>query len=102
MTDALTFTYPQPPIVERFDRFHQAHPEVYDELVRLARQAKTAGQKRLGIAMLYEVVRWNRTIAGLPEDGEPFKLNNDFRALYARLIMQCNRDLADVFETRSS
>ncbi len=96
------FTYPAEPTSERFDRFHKAHPEVYVELTRLARQGVAAGRTRLGIGMLYEVVRWNRTISGLPdahEDG--LKLNNNYKPHYARLIQSCNDDLCDVFETRT-
>ncbi len=94
--------YPAMPTTERFQRFHTAHPEVYDELVRLARAGVAAGRTTLGIGMLFEVVRWNRTIAGLPDrDEQGFKLNNNFRSRYARLIMACCPDLVDVFNTRT-
>jgi hypothetical protein len=47
-------------IEQRFWTFHTAHPEVYRELVVLARRARAAGRERLGMKMLFEVVRWNR------------------------------------------
>lgn len=83
---------------ERFEAFHAAHPEVYRELVVLARRARAAGRARIGIGMLWEVLRWERTLAGV-EDGM-WKLNNSFRSRYARLIGQREPDLVDVFETR--
>lgn len=88
----------RPSIEERFWRFHVAHPEVYRELAELARQAVDAGRERIGIAMLFEVVRWSRTIA---DDGaEDFRLNNDYRAHYARLLMERELGCAGLFETR--
>lgn len=80
-----------------FAAHHAAHPEVYAALVRLARQARARGHDRIGIGMLWEVLRWETTI------GDPageYRLNNDLRSRYARLIMDQEADLAGVFETR--
>lgn len=81
-----------------FARFHTNHPEVYRGLVALAREAKQAGQTRVGIGMLFEVLRWQRVVAG--DDHETFLLNNNYRSRYARLIMANERDLDDIFATR--
>lgn len=81
----------------QFWTFHNTHPEVYDALVRLARQGIAAGRKRLGIGQLYEVLRWNMALA-TGDDG--FRLNNNHRSRYALLIMDREPDLAGVFETR--
>ena len=97
----LTFDYPADPIQERFELFHERHPEVYKQLVELARRAVQSGRTKVGIGMLFEVLRWERLIAGLPDEREHgLKLNNSYRSRYARLIMACNVDLADIFETR--
>lgn len=85
-------------IQERFAAFHAAHPEVYAELVELARTARRAGRSRIGIGMLWEVLRWERTLRGVEEGG--FKLNDHFRSRYARLLMEREPDLAGIFETR--
>jgi len=85
-------------MTERFALFHQANPWVYNALVRLARQATSAGRTRLGVAALYEVLRWEHA---QQTRGDSFRLNNDFRALYARLIAESEPDLADVFCTRA-
>ena len=82
-----------------FWNFHTNHPEVYAGLVRLAYQAVGAGRERLGIKMLFEVLRWEWVIQGLPDDAEEFKLNNNYTSRYARLIME-EPGLEDVFETR--
>lgn len=85
-------------IDERFEEFHRENPHVYRELVYLARYWKSRGFKKLGIGMLFEVLRWRRAF----QTGESeYKLPNDFRSRYARLIMQQEPDLEGIFETRS-
>lgn len=87
------------PLHIRFALFHAANPHVYDHLVRLARQGKRSGAARLGIGQLFEVLRWRYMLA---TRGDEFKLNNDYRAPYARLIMEREPDLDGVFELRRS
>ncbi len=94
-------TDPALTIQEQFARFHAAHPEVYDGLLGLTRQAASVGRTRIGIGMLFEVLRWEWTIAGLPDDAEEWKLNNNYRSRYARLIMRRNPDLDGMFNTRT-
>lgn len=84
-------------IEEAFLRFHAANPHVYRELVALARRAKRRGARKLGVGMMFEVLRWRHT---LRTGGDEFKLNNNYRSYYARLIMLRERDLAGIFETR--
>lgn len=84
-------------IEARFRRFHEANPEVYSELVRLARRVKGSGHPSYSVSGLYEVIRFDRF---LRTDGKPFKLSNDFRSRYARLIMEQEADLAGFFQTR--
>ena len=86
-------------IGERFDHFHRDNPHVYAELVKMARRARGRGHQRIGIKMLWEVVRWNLSIETNASD--EWKLNNDFTSHYARLLMKQERDLADVFEIRT-
>lgn len=87
---------------ERFADFHSHNPHVYDALVALAREARRInGRAKVGIGMLFEVLRWQtfiRTQGESERDG--YKLNNVFRSRYARLIMERERDLAGIFDTR--
>jgi hypothetical protein len=87
----------KPTIQERFDAWMAANPEVYDEIVRLARQAKEAGRTRCGMKELWEVARWHLR---LRTRGDDFRLNNDFCAPAVRLIQEREPDLAHMFETR--
>lgn len=84
-------------IEEAFAAFHAANPHVYAELVALAREARGRGVARLGIGMLFEVLRWR---VALRTGGDEFKLNNNYRSYYARLVMLREPDLDGVFETR--
>ncbi len=85
---------------QAFLDFHRERPEVYAQLVRLARQWVNAGGAKLGIATLFEKLRWEWHVAGLT-DSDGYKLNNNYRSLYARLIMKQESDLDGVFEIRS-
>lgn len=79
--------------------FDAENPEVYGLLVRYARQATAAGVGRIGIELLWNRMRWDRTMQ--PESPEAdFKLNQNYKAWYARRIMAREADLADIFETR--
>jgi len=85
-------------IQDEFEAFHELNPHVMRRLVQMARQAKDRGHHRLGIGMLFEVLRWESMIDTTSSHG--FKLNNDLRSRYARRIMEDHPDLDGVFETR--
>lgn len=82
-----------------FNEFHAEHPEVYRKLVTLAKEWLASGHGRLGIATLFERLRWEWHVSGL-EDADGYKLNNNYRALYARKIMEENRELDGLFNLR--
>lgn len=86
-------------IFERFTQFHYHNPHVYRMLVKTCRYVRRTGIQRLGIADIFERLRWFYRFETV---GEPFRLNNSFRSFYARLIMVSEPDLADFFETRTS
>jgi|TARA_R110000824_G_scaffold21078_6_gene78893 hypothetical protein len=86
------------PIKIRFLQFHLANPHVYDKLRELSIFAKNGGAKRIGIALLFERLRW---FSMFETQGDMFKLNNDYRALYARMLMNNVPQLDGFFELRS-
>lgn len=81
----------------QFRIFHNNNPHIYDELVKLAREAKQAGRDKFSINMLFEVVRWNRFIQ---TNDSSYKMNNNHRSRYARLIMENEKDLEGLFNLR--
>lgn len=90
----------KPSLVERFEQHHRDNPIVYETLLKLARTwiSRRPGTK-LGIAMLYENARWEIALA--TSDPE-FKLNNNFKAFYARLLEIQEPELRGIFEFRDS
>jgi hypothetical protein len=86
------------PIQERFEQFDRLNPHIYDILVELARKLRARRpSRRVGIGMLFEVLRWNYLVQ---TTGDDFKLNNNYRSRYARLIEEREPDLRGAFELR--
>jgi hypothetical protein len=87
-------------IQERFTRFHELNPVVYRNLVALARQLVGRGHQKLGIGMLFEILRWKYLMETTDPNSE-YRLSNDYRSRYARLIMEREKDLCGCFNTRN-
>ena len=81
-------------IEEKFVLLHAENPHVYKELVRLAREALLSGQRKWSINGLFEVLRWKLVIE---TNDREFRLSNNHRACYARLIMEQEPDLEGFF-----
>jgi len=83
-----------------FWKFHEANPKVYTLLVKFAYQwrQRLGGQAKLGISELFERVRWEVSIH--TNGNGNFKLNNNHRAFYARLIMDRHVELREIFRLR--
>lgn len=88
---------PQSKLEASFWEFHLANPEVYSTLVRLAESARRCGVRKIGIGALFERLRWEMA---LQTDGGEFKLNNNHRAFYARMLMENEPQLAGLFALR--
>lgn len=86
------------PYWESFVEFNLANPHVYERLVEMTRELVGKGHTRVGMKMLFEVLRWERM---LETSGESFKLPNSFTSLYARMLMDLEPDLDGVFEVAS-
>lgn len=82
-----------------FQKFHSAHPEVYAQLARLTRDAKTAGFHHFGVRTIWERMRWYFVMER--PSGSAWKLNDHFTSYYARLLMANEPDLNGFFETRT-
>ncbi len=87
-------------IRERFEIFHDANPTVFSALRQMALQLRLRGARRGSIKALMETLRWLHQLTVDP-DNSGFKLNNDYTALYARLLMEREPALAGFFETRA-
>jgi hypothetical protein len=85
-------------IQQRFEEFHRDNPYVYNKLVEFARIAKCKGYERIGIGFLCEIIRWQ---GGPTISKEGFKISNDFRSRYSRLIEEQEPDLKGFFTKRN-
>lgn len=96
--DMLPFNdVPDDEIQRRFEEFHTENPHVYRNLEVLAGQAHRAGASRIGMKMLFEVLRWEHT---LTTTGDEFKLNNSYHSRYVRLMLREHPEWEGLFETR--
>lgn len=89
-------------IVADFWAFHARHPRVYELFRRYAAEARRAGRDRFGIGMIAERVRWYMTVEAVGTATEDFKINNNLRSCYARLLMIRCPEFEGLFEIRSS
>lgn len=85
-------------IAIKFEEFHKEHPWVYEKLKLMAFQLKLAGVQHYGISGLYEILRYEALLQS--KDAEGFKLNNNYSALYARMLAKNEPALRDFFSFR--
>lgn len=85
------------PLQERFEHFHKLNPAVLDAIVRIAKQLKGRGFRQAGMKLIFERLRW---LYALQTSGEDYKLNNNYTAFYARLVMHQHPELDGFFKLR--
>ena len=85
-------------LAEKFAAFHAANPHVADALERLAEQWFAAGNAKCSTKLLMERARWEFGISGT---GDDYRLNNNWTAFYARLLIARRPEWADAFALRT-
>ena len=83
---------------EKFEQFHQQHPEVAKEIIQRAREVKAVGFATFGARRIWEGMRWYFSLKQGPNS--QFKLNDHLVPYYARFVMDTQPDLAGLFELR--
>lgn len=87
------------PLEERWPIWRDANGELIEYITRRSLGAGRRGAKRLSMKAMFEEVRASAVVSN---DGPvPWKLNNDYTALVARLLMERHKELRGLFETRS-
>ena len=99
MTTNLLGLDAEPTSLERFVAFHEANPEVYRQLEALAQGMWNAGRRKIGMKMLFEVLRWQHYLRTV-DPSSKFKLNNNLTALYSRLLVARHPEWEGLFEMR--
>lgn len=106
MTDLTLFElepplWAQDEIGRKWWAVHQAQPAIGREFVRLAREWRQHNPtSRVGSKAILEVLRWNTQVGVVPHEGEPYRINSNWSALYARWAMSTYPDLEGAFEVR--
>ncbi|MQT05441.1 hypothetical protein FF041_36720 [Streptomyces jumonjinensis] len=81
----------------RFEEFHRLNPWVLAALEKLAADYLQQGATRVGVGMLFEVLRYQYALATRGD----FRLNNSYRSRYARLLIQRHPQWESAFEVRA-
>lgn len=89
---------PKRPIQDRFDEFHEKHPEVFAWFEEFTLELIATGNDRGGARMVIERIRWE--VAVNPSRDEDFKINDNFISRYSRLYMDRHAEHRGFFETR--
>lgn len=85
-------------MAEQCATFHRQHPEVWDLFVQFTNEMVRKGFSNYSVNAIFERIRWEKDAGG---DGtESFKLNNNYRALYARRFMKMYPEHDGFFRTR--
>lgn len=79
-----------------FIRFNKNNPKVFHKIVELADRQRQI-RDHYSIEIIMNVVRYHTDLDG---KGDPFKVNNNYKAYYARMYMEY-RKCPGFFETRS-
>lgn len=91
--------FPDGEMTTKFKEFHKDNPHILRHLVRDMLVIKRRGYKRAGIAMFWERMRWRHYIT---TTDVPFKLNNNHKAFYTRLIDNNEPELKGFITRRSA
>lgn len=94
----LSILAPLSDIDQAFWSFHRKNPQVYRKIVEMTREAKRRGKRKIGMKMLFEVIRWEHLVHTRSDD---FALNNNYTSRYVRLLSEDHPELANMFEIRS-
>jgi hypothetical protein len=84
-------------LLSLFKAFHLANPKVYELFCKYAREAKAAGRERFSHWMIVNRIRWYTAVE---TRGDDFKVNNNFIALYARLLVWQDPSFDGFFQLR--
>ncbi|MCX5317257.1 hypothetical protein [Streptomyces sp. NBC_00154] len=76
-------------IEARFEAFHALNSWALRHLQALTTDCAAKGFTRVGIGTLFELLRWRY---GHAAQGDAFRLNNNFRSRYARLLIERHPD----------
>ena len=97
----------QEEMAEQCQAFHDEHPEVWRLFVKFTNNVIEAGFKNYSANAIFERIRWEVDVTRAPlrryvaeQNRQPFKLNNNYRAFYARRFHKMYPRYDGFFRTR--
>ena len=94
------FSNLNPKIVAQFWKFHQENPDVYVPFRKYALEVRNAGWKKYGVAAIIEQIRWHCDV--IEKGKRQFKIGNNLRSCYGRLLAIKDPSFEGFFEFRRS
>lgn len=79
---------PRSEMEKKFWEYHRKNPHIYWAFDRFSHEAVRSRRDSFGASMVIERVRWYLNVETDSDDG--FKVNNNFKAYYARLWTRNN------------
>lgn len=79
-----------------FKTYDNENPHIWLKFVEIAKEAKKKGFKRYSANGIFEILRWQTKESG----NDRFKINNNYRADYARKMEETFVEFKGFFETR--
>ena len=84
-------------LTERFEKWDAMNPHFYTMFKKFTFEAINKGHTKLSAWLVSNRIRWETTIV---TKGEPYKISNDFIALYARKFMKDYPEYEGFFRTK--
>ena len=74
---------------DNFRKFHRNNPMVFHRVVKLTNRLKKRGKKHYNIETILGVIRYDIDVDTV---GDQFKINNNYKPFYARMLMDYIED----------
>lgn len=84
-----------PAVLEKFRKFHDENPHIYNEFKKLANKMRVTGRKKYSAKMIINVLRWERDLQ--TKSNDEFKLNDLYQSMYARLLAYHHPEFENFF-----
>ena len=85
-------------LVDRFKRYHVSNPHVWEKFKEFSRLVKSKGRKKYSGWTIINAIRWKYDTSTM---GDSFKINNDYIALYTRMMIHEDPSFVGFFELRT-
>ena len=85
-------------IEQRFNKYLTDNPHIYEAFKQYTFKAIAKKYQRFSAEFIFNVIRWETAISGKDQ----YKINNDFKAFFARKFMQEHPEYNGYFITRKS